>query len=139
MEPVSSVAMTALELRCSQGTLLEAAPQIEGMIGGRHHTKNLLGFQDSHTGSMMSSVSTTAACGQKTASITSHTDRLVTAEHIVLQERVTRILTFALFIHYKTTCPNIKIGFTVGMINVLKDTHRNICQKSKHVKQKCKQ
>lgn len=88
MVPVSSVAMTALELRCSLETLLVAAPQIEGTTGGIRHTKNHPEFQDSLTGSMMSSASTTAACGQTTANTTSLTARPVTAEHIILLEQV---------------------------------------------------
>ncbi len=91
MARVSSVVMTALELRCSRGTLSGAAPRIEGTTGAHRHTRNHPEFQDVLTGSMMSSASTTAACGQTTVNTTSVSVRPATAEHIALLQPVKKI------------------------------------------------
>ncbi len=100
MVRVSSVVMTALELRCSRETLSGAAPRIVGTTGASRHTRNHPEFQDSLTGSMMLSASTTAACGQTTANTTSLTARPVTAEHIVLLEPVKKMSVIIFFFYF---------------------------------------
>lgn len=66
----SSAAMTAQAPWCWPTTPLVAAPRTELMFGARLHTGSPLGCRGTPTGSMMSWVTTTAACGLTTATST---------------------------------------------------------------------
>lgn len=79
MQQDSSVAMTAPALRSWQQTRLGGALQTEHMTGAHPPTGNLPECLQSPTGSMMSSASTTAACGLTTATTTSNIGPPVTA------------------------------------------------------------